>query len=245
MTLRERFREWLRAFLAEPAGPAEEPPEVWQEWLTDVAPTAVRGADFGVELCATYTGEWNPAAVRTALRDLVVQCTADRLVTEDAAVQDLLNSARSRQLPDSSTVITSIEAVVRVSASAVARTEEHQRLAAARAAREYERAEQVEDLRFLWTEIFSKPELARMYWHRRHPDRLQELGGEVFEVIAGRRTDACAPPDPLVDAVAEFLRGLDGPERAQLISTLPVIFQGYGREDLAAAVPTQHAPDDL
>ncbi|GGN32914.1 hypothetical protein FHR83_001736 [Actinoplanes campanulatus] len=92
-------------------------------------------------------------------------------------------------------------------------------------------------LEYLRDDIFTKPDIARMYWHTRHPGDLQVLSSTAFADIAGelRPAERIVPPanHALAELIRDFLRGLSDDELAHLVRQLGVVFRSFGRSDLA------------
>ncbi|WP_433831189.1 hypothetical protein ACQP2E_12840 [Actinoplanes sp. CA-015351] len=92
-------------------------------------------------------------------------------------------------------------------------------------------------LEFLRDEIFAKPDIARMYWHTRHPRDLQVLHSTDFGAIADvlRPTKSIGPStdDTLADLIRDFFDGLSEDDRAHLVRNLDVVFRSFERSDLA------------
>ncbi|MEU7778887.1 hypothetical protein [Micromonospora parva] len=112
-----------------------------------------------------------------------------------------------------------------------------------RGAQRQEKAEQesrrreLRHLEFLRDEIFAKPDIARMYWHTRHPGDLQALTSDAFTDIA----DQLRPADPgppcanraLIGLLGNFIGGLTEDDRAHLLRQLGIVFRSFERGDLA------------
>ncbi|MBQ0994869.1 hypothetical protein KBX08_32980, partial [Micromonospora sp. H61] len=91
-------------------------------------------------------------------------------------------------------------------------------------------------LEFLRDEIFAKPDIARMYWHTRHPGDLQALTSSAFTDIA----DNLRPTDPgppcaehaLIGLLGDFIGGLTEDDRSHLFRQLGIVFRSFERGDL-------------
>ena len=92
-------------------------------------------------------------------------------------------------------------------------------------------------LEFLRDEIFTKPDIARMYWHTQHPGDLQALSSDTFTKIANelRPTEqsASSVDHALTGLLQNFIGGLSQEDRAHLVHRLGVVFRSFERGDLA------------
>ena len=99
------------------------------------------------------------------------------------------------------------------------------------------RRRELRHLEFLRDEIFAKPDIARMYWHTRHPGDLQALTSNAFTDIA----DKLRPAEPgvpcidhaLIGLLGNFIGGLTEDDRAHLVRQLGIVFRSFERGDLA------------
>lgn len=99
------------------------------------------------------------------------------------------------------------------------------------------RRRELRHLEFLRDEIFTKPDIARMYWHTRHPGDLQALSSSAFTDIADklRPAESKGPSanHALIGLLQSFIGGLSEDDRAHLVRKLGVVFHSFERGDLA------------
>lgn len=214
--------------------------------------SALPGANFLVEATVHWRGEEpaDVAKVRAFVWDQLARRAAGHRVTAASHLADLVNARGVTEFPVPGTTLTIIylHVAVTVPAEALAATTAWEEAKRREILEEQRRDGELRQLQWLRDEIFGKPDLARMYWHLRHPSDLRVLGDPVFDTVATQlRSEGpmAAPPRVEEDSVGAliggFLAGLDADERGHLIGQLPRVFRNFDRPDLADRL-TQ--PDD-
>ena len=103
--------------------------------------------------------------------------------------------------------------------------------------------QELSHLRYLRDEIFSRPDIARMYWHINHPADLDVLTSQTFNTIAAtigqERSPMVTPEHPTANLNREFIDGLAPSERAHLLQRIDTVFRSFGRADLADRLPEE------
>ncbi|HET8684339.1 MAG TPA: hypothetical protein VFM54_21060 [Micromonosporaceae bacterium] len=92
---------------------------------------------------------------------------------------------------------------------------------------------ELERIRHLRENIYSRPDVARSYWLYHHPDQLNAMLDIDFEGIAEKFGD-CGESRFLVIAklIGDFLGRLEDRERRFLVGQLGQLFSSYDRPDL-------------
>ncbi|GAA2528393.1 hypothetical protein [Pilimelia columellifera] len=235
--------------LVEPAVPPAPSP-VWHDDYVAQLPSVVPDVAFDVVLTTTVEGRADRQTVRERLRQELAARSRLLPVTEAASLAGMVDTAgrAPRQIPGLDAVVVSLRATVLTNAEALARTAEHQRRAGELVRLEAERRARHAERVYLRDEIFSKPDLARMYWHTEHPNDLETLAGGRFEAIAQALTGGATAPSrepegsTLATTIERFLGGLQPLERTHLIRQLPAIFRAYGQDELVDELPPTQPP---
>ncbi|MBB4958684.1 hypothetical protein [Micromonospora polyrhachis] len=225
------------------------PPAVDQDrFLSRDIPSAVEGAHFLADITVQWRGGDNDCVdtIRRSVRELVARKATGYRVTAAAELADLLNAQGSirRRITGTKLVITQLH--VRLTASMEAQEitaawEEAQREEAREKLRQ---RQELQRLRYLRDEIFGDPNIARMYWHLKHPTDISALTSSSFDEVASRlssstpTTRAPAGEQAIATLIGEFLAGLEGDERAHLVAQLGVVFRSFHRTDLAERLPS-------
>ncbi|BCL13269.1 hypothetical protein [Micromonospora sagamiensis] len=238
--MRDLFRGFSREWTYESEVYPPSPSYMFEATLASALP----GANFQAEVTVEWRGSEPEAEakVRAFTWDHLARWAATRRVTDASHLADLINARGVSEIPVPRTalVLTHLHVRITVPAEALAATttwEEAER----RATLEEQRREgELRQLRWLRDEIFGKPDLARMYWHLRHPADLRALADPVFDTVAiqlGSGQPVTAPPQVKEDSVSvligKFLAGLGADERWHLIGQLDRVFRSFDRPDLA------------
>jgi hypothetical protein len=93
---------------------------------------------------------------------------------------------------------------------------------------------ELQKLRYLREEVFSRPDVARSYWLHHHPDSLSDLLTDRFEQIAAKFGESGETSFIVVARLVEdFLGKLDEDGRAYLVKQLDRVFASFNRPDLS------------
>ncbi|MEV4199705.1 hypothetical protein [Micromonospora globbae] len=93
---------------------------------------------------------------------------------------------------------------------------------------------ELERIRYLRENIYSRPDVARSYWLYHHPDRPEELLTIRFEEIAEKFGDVGESRFLVIaKLIDDFLGRLGDGERRYLLGQLGQFFASYDRPDLA------------
>ncbi|QSB16503.1 hypothetical protein JQS43_09615 [Natronosporangium hydrolyticum] len=254
-TWRQWWHDWWSPPVAEPTPTRQLSASSFESRLPSALPGAPFEAWFTVEWYNTTPAEaTDHEQLAEAVRAWAAAITARDVPSDVPAVQTRLAQrlAATRSLPGTDLVL--VAGSVTLDAPAASRRaalqweELHRELALDRLRREVERNE----LRYL-REVFTRPEVARSYWLRHHPEALDELLSDRFEQIAERLGQT--PEDPqqtIATLLREFLTGLGQEERRYLLDQLAAVFAAFRRSDLGdrlgtvgqmtAAPPTPNGP---
>jgi len=235
----------------EDAEPQHPPRERLTSFNTTL-PSALEGAFFIAAVTVRWLGDGpeDLARVRYAARDHLAQEASHYHVTAMDQLADSLNSrgTTKRSLPGTNLVITYLHVSLTASAEALdaaAAWHDAQRQSVLDHLR---RQRDLRELRWLRDEIFRHPDIARMYWHIRHPTDLASLTAPVFDAIAACLTAGSSPNSSrekenlIGNLIVEFVDGLDADERGHLISQVSRVFRSFDRGDLADRLPADQAP---
>jgi hypothetical protein len=236
------LRRTSQSWTYEEMEPQFVPPDR-QEHFTTSVPSVLAGASFTITVTVGWRGgaAEDSATVRDVVRDHLARKAADYSVTAMEQLADLLNSRgrTARPVPGTDLVITYLHAHVTTSAEALAAAASWEELQRQSALEGLRRQQEIHQLRWLRDEIFGQPDMARMYWHVKHPNDLSSLSADLFDDIAARLNDGSKTTSrqggesPIGMLIAEFVKGLDADERRHLINQLGRVFRSFDRADLA------------
>lgn len=204
------------------------------------------GVDFQARFAVTGRGPVgaSPADVY-AMRQLLFRAASDVTVHESAAraanAQNAVSAtlAPERQLPGRDLVL-SASVFLNVTSEAAALAREWDRLQSDLSLGQLRQQAEWNTLEYLRTKVLSRPDVARAYWLKNHPQgSLSDLLDDRFERIAERYAETGAGPDlSIARLLVEFTNDLDAGQRGYLIAQLGRVFSSFGRDDLAERMPT-------
>lgn len=237
---------WFDRFIGPP--PPATMSLVWCEHaFTSALPSAIAGGYFQ----ATFTARWlaDPGAAalhREWLRQAILH-TAEGVTHGltvahlDAAQAQVSGHLRGLRVPSEANA-RDLTVTVALTATAEAQqtAAEWERLQSQLALRRLNDQLELERLRHLREDIFSRPEVARTYWLDKHPERLDGVLDEKFERIAEKLDGAPGASTMVIAHVLhEFLADLDAEQKTTLLGLLHQCLLAYRREELAEKLPTE------
>jgi hypothetical protein len=226
--------------------PAPAPvPGVVDDQFTIALPSRIVGGYFQAEFSARWvTDSSSPATNREWLRSILTG--EARVCTERAsvAVVEVTEAAANARLraiawPARGNVH-NMAVTVRLTASAEARqiATEWEKLQAQLTLSRVKAELEVERLRHLRENIFTKPDVARTYWLDRHPEGLDGVLDNRFERIAEKLGSGPGPSTMTVaNLVRDFLSELDPQQKNVLLDLLDRAFTAFGRSELSEQLP--------
>lgn len=206
--------------------------------------SAIPGVNFHVRVTVEWRGN-EPGAnakVRAFTQDYLARVAVTRRATQAGHVADLINARGVTEIPVPHTnlVITRLYVDITVSSEGLAATAAWEEAERRAVLEDQRRRDELRQLQWLRDEIFGKPDLARMYWHLRHPADLRALADPVFDTVAAQlsggeqATTAPRNAEDLVSVlISRFLADLGVDERQHLIGQLDRVFRSFDRADLA------------
>ncbi len=197
------------------------------------------GLPFSVSFALRWYGE--EQTFLAAKRDLH-RWAADHSGRLDVTNFEYLDALLNLQLGqqwirtlDADTRIVSAEAVVQVDAEVLNTYNEMQEIRRRAAVERLRWEVNLEELKFLRENVFSRPEVVRSYWLKNHLDRPGDFSPAPFDKIAesfatGSEVSASAR---IAGLVGDFIGGLNEEQLNYLIGQIGKVFSSYSRPDLA------------
>lgn len=100
---------------------------------------------------------------------------------------------------------------------------------------------ELEQVRYLRENIYSRPNVARSYWLYHHPDQINTMLDINFEEIAEKFTDVEESRSlAIARLLGDFLAKIEDVDRRHLIGQLGQVFSSYNRPDLATRLDGAH-----
>jgi hypothetical protein len=240
---------WYRRMVAGWDGSA-----AWGETQVVTAPpvrvnrfaTELRSLDRSLSFAASFALRWQGepgviSAVKVDLNKWAGNLSSSYCVAQASQLDAELNAQLDRNWIrefEAGTRILGGEARVTVDPEVLAAYTEMQTIKRRAAVERLRWETDLEELRFLRENVFSRPDVARSYWLNRHLDKPAEFKAVPFDEIA----EAFAPAAEeslsvrITGVVEEFLSGLDDGQRRYLLGQLEKIFRSYDRPELADRV---------
>lgn len=228
------------------ATPSPQLAELADDFVLDL-PSLVEGDYFRADCTVEWLG---PAARedvdREKLRHAVLRYARPEAARHTAAhldtAQIAVNARLSRAVPPPDSEARYMTATVRLSAEAKVKeaATEWEKMRSHLAIRRLNDQLELERLRHLRDDIFTKPDVARTYWLDKHPEALDAVLEERFDRVAEKLTSGPQPSTLVVaNVIREFLAGL-GPEHKEvMMGLLHKALADFGRADLALRLPPE------
>ncbi|BEL12803.1 hypothetical protein Q0Z83_109940 [Actinoplanes sichuanensis] len=220
--------------------------EIVDDFVLDL-PSLIEGDYFRADCTVQWLG---PAARkeldREKLRHTVLRYARPESARHSAAhldtAQIAVNARLSRAVPPSDSEARHLTATVRLSADAAVQeaAADWERLRRDLEVRRLNDHLELDRLRHLRDDIFTKPDVARTYWLDKHPEALDAVLEERFDRVAEILESGPQPSTLAVaNVIREFLAGL-GPEHKEvMMGLLHKALADFGRADLALRLPPE------
>ncbi|MDG4832909.1 hypothetical protein O7627_26905 [Solwaraspora sp. WMMD1047] len=215
----ENWRSRLSGIWARP----EEPPKP----ITFCA--ELRSCHPHVAFDATFQS-WRPGSdqatlwtARQKITEWADQVTAQYCVTQAGNAENEINT----RIANIARVQLAVSPQARAAAEAILEIDRQAAIETLRQRAELER------IRFLRENVYSRPDVARSYWLYHHPDQLNAMLDLDFERIAEKFGDAEESRFLLIaKLIGDFLGRIEDSDRRYLVGQLGQFFSSYDRPDL-------------